>query len=445
MSSIDVNGPSAVPADTAIDPLFRKIAWRLMPFLSVCYLIAQIDRTNISFAKIEMLTDLNFSDTIYGLGAGIFFLGYCLFEVPANMILKRIGARMWLAILMFVWGLVSTATMFITTPASFYAMRFVLGVAEAGFFPGTIYYMTFWFTPRQRGRMTALFMASIALSGFIVGPISGAILHGLGGVAGLKGWQWIFALEGVPAMLLGILCWFYLDSGPEESSWLTHHEKALIARVLQKEYSAPQSDKDGVLKTVLLSPAAWGLSFIYACYGVAFYGVVFWLPTIVKATGVNDPLMIGLLTAIPWGVSVVVMLVLASYADRKQNSRKVLVALSVVSAAGFALTLAANSTAISLLGLTIAMAGNMASLPILWNLPTRLFQGYAAGVVIALIASIGNFPGFFAPYLVGWARDHFGSMDVATYMFIGAMLLAWPLLRALPQRVDPDHDARAAP
>lgn len=419
------------------DPLFRKIAWRLMPFLTVCYLIAQIDRINISFAKLEMQGDLGLSDTVYGLGAGIFYLGYCAFEVPANMILKRIGARAWLAILMVVWGLVSTATLFITTPASFYVMRFLLGVAEAGFFPGTIYYMTFWFTSRQRGRVTAVLMAAIAVSGVIVGPVSGAILSGMGGVSDLKGWQWIFILEGAPAVLLGVLCWFWLDPTPEEAPWLTREEKALIATNLQKDRGAlPETGDKGAVKAALLAPAAWGCALIYACYGIAFYGVVFWLPTIVKATGVDDPLVLGFLTAIPWAASVVVMIVLAAYADKKQNSRKVLTALTVITSLGFALMLVANTTAVSLLALTIAMAGIMASLPVFWNLPTRLFHGYTAGISIALITTIGNFPGFFAPYLVGWVRDHFGSMDVAMYMFMAAMLMAWPLLSALPRRVD---------
>lgn len=424
--------------DATADPLFRKVAWRLMPFLTACYLVAQIDRINISFAKLEMQGELGFSDTVYGLGAGIFYLGYCAFEVPANMILKRIGARTWLSILMVVWGLVSVCTLFIATPASFYVMRFILGVAEAGFFPGAIYYMTFWFTSRQRGRMTAILMAAIAVSGVIVGPVSGAILTGLGGVAGLRGWQWIFVLEGVPAVLLGILCWFWLDPTPDAAPWLSREEKTRIAENLHRDRGAPADTGDkGAVRAALLAPAAWACALIYACYGVAFYGVVFWLPTIVKATGVDDPLTLGFLTAIPWAASVVAMIALATHADKKQNSRKVLIALTVVTAAGFALMLAAGTTAVSLLALTIAMAGIMASLPVFWNLPTRLFHGYTGGISIALITTIGNFPGFFAPYLVGWARDRFGSMDVAMYMFIAAMLLAWPLLAALPHGADP--------
>ena len=348
---------------------------------------------------------------------------------------------------MFVWGVASAATLLITGPMSYYGMRFLLGVAEAGFFPGVLYYMTFWFTSRQRGRVTASLMASIALSGFIVGPVSGAILRGLDCFHGLRGWQWIFALEGVPAMAMGVLCWLYLDSEPAEARWLTPSEKDLIARQLRDENEkvengqgengrARQASESAALKAVLTSLPVWGLCSIYACYGAAFFGVVFWLPTIIKATGVDDPFAIGLLTAIPWGTSVVGMIAIAAYVDRKQNSRKVLMVLSVMSAAGFLLTLVAGSTAVSLLALTIAMLGIMAALPIFWNLPTRLFSGVAAAATIALITSLGNLSGLFAPYIVGWSKDTFGNMNIATYMFIASMLLAVPLLIALPQRVD---------
>ena len=439
MSIADVSRPPAIPAeDIAAETLFKKIAWRLMPFLSIGFLIAQIDRVNVSFAKIEMLDDLKFSETTYGLGAGIFFVGYCIFEVPANLILRRVGARLWLGGIMFVWGLVSAATLFITTPMSFYAIRFLLGVAEAGFFPGSLYFMTFWFTSRQRGRMTAILMTAIAVSGLIVGPVSGAVLHGLGGVFGLKGWQWIFLIEAIPALVLGVVWWRSLPSTPEEARWLTVEEKSQVTRRLHQDgLSAPHGGQSAAMSAVLTSLPVWGLALIYTCFGVAFYGTVFWLPTIVKGTGINDPLTIGLLTAIPWGVSVVGMVTVAAYTDKKQNSRRVLIFLSLLSAAGFSLLLASHDTAVSLLALTIAMFGIMAALPVFWNFPTRLFGGGAAAVTIAVITSLGNFAGFFSPYIVGWAKDTFGTLDFAMYVFIGSMLLAIPLLLALPRRVDP--------
>lgn len=446
MSIADVSHPSATPAeDAAADTLFKKIAWRLMPFLSIGFLIAQIDRVNVSFAKIEMVDDLKFTETTYGLGAGIFFVGYCMFEVPANLILRRVGARLWLGGIMFVWGLMSAATLFVTTPLSFYVIRFMLGVAEAGFFPGSLYYMTFWFTSRQRGRMTAILMTSIAVSGFLVGPVSGAVMHGLGGVLGLKGWQWIFVIEAVPALVLGVVWLLSLASTPKDAHWLTAAEKRQLTGQLHHDaLSAPHGGQSAAISTVLTSLPVWGLALIYTCFGVAFYGTVFWLPTIIKGTGINDPLTIGLLTAIPWGVSVIGMVTIAAYADRKQNSRKVLIFLSLMSSAGFGLLLASHSTAVSLLALTIAMVGIMAALPVFWNFPTRLFGGGAAAVSIAVITSLGNFAGFFSPYIVGWAKDTFGTLDFAMYVFIAAMLLAIPLLLALPKRVDPPKAGVAA-
>ncbi len=439
MSTSDVSHLSAIPAEDAdADTLFKKIAWRLMPFLTMGYLISQIDRMNISFAKIQMLDELKFSETIYGLGAGIFFIGYCAFEVPSNLIIKRIGARLWLGSIMIVWGITSAATMFVTTPMSFYVIRFLLGVAEAGFFPGVLYYMTFWFTSRQRGRMTAILMTSIAVSGLIVGPVSGAILRGANGVLGLGGWQWLFLIEGFPAVILGVVWCLLMESRPEDARWLKAEEKAMVAHQLREDaLAAPHGGEGATVSSVVKSLPVWGLSLIYTCYGMAFFGIVFWLPTIIKGTGVDDPLTIGLLTAIPWGVSVVGMITVAAYTDKKQNSRQVLIALALLSAAGFSLALMANSTAVALLAMTIAMFGVMASMPVFWNFPTRLFSGVAAGVTIAIIISVGNFSGLISPYVVGWSKDTFGTLDIALYLFAGSMLMAVPLLVALPRRLDP--------
>ena len=294
MSTSDVGHLSAIPAEeAAAETLFKKIAWRLMPFLTMGYLISQIDRMNISFAKIQMLGELKFSETIYGLGAGIFFIGYCAFEVPSNLIIKRVGARLWLGSIMIIWGITSAATMFVTTPTSFYVIRFLLGVAEAGFFPGVLYYMTFWFTSHQRGRMTAILMTSIAVSGLIVGPVSGAILRGANGAFGLGGWQWLFLIEGFPAILLGVTWCLLLDSRPEDARWLTADEKSMVAHQLREDaLAAPHGGESATVSSVVKSMPVWGLSLIYTCYGMAFFGIVFWLPTIIKGTGVDDPLTV---------------------------------------------------------------------------------------------------------------------------------------------------------
>lgn len=409
--------------------LFGKIAWRLMPFLFACYLIAQIDRMNVSFAKLEMLQDLGFSDTVYGLGAGIFFAGYVLFEVPSNMMLKRFGAHRWIARIMISWGLLSAATLFVTTPLQFYIMRFLLGVAEAGFFPGIIFYLTQWFTARYRTRMTAIFMTAIAVAGLLVGPVSGLILHSLSGWLGLRGWQWLFLLEGVPAVALGLASLFYLDATPQRARWLSEADKEALGAAIAAEQCHAA---DSRLAEVFGSLRVWMLSAIYGCYGMSFFGFVFWLPTIVKSAGVDDPLRIGLLTAIPWAVAVVAMMRVASYVDRRRNTRPVLIALALLAAAAWALSpLVLHSVALSMLVLTLAMFGLMASLPVFWNLPTAMFRGTAAAAAIAMITSLGNLPGFFSPYVVGWIRQTTGSMNLAMALFAAVTLLGAVLLALL--------------
>ena len=284
--------------------LFRKAAWRLMPFLFVCYLFAQVDRMNIAFAKLDMLDDLGFSEAVYGLGAGVFFIGYVLFEVPSNMLLRRYGAHRWLARIMVSWGLVSAGMMFVQTPMQFYIMRFLLGMAEAGFFPGVIFYLTGWFTREHRGRMTAAFMTAIAVAGVVVGPVSGAVLHHFHELGGYAGWQWLFLIEGVPSVLLGLATLYCLPVSPERARWLTPQEAGRLNALLQAEREGVD---DTPVRQALRGARLWILSGIYACYGMSFFGFVFWLPTIIKSSGVADPLSIGLISAIPWGVAIVAM------------------------------------------------------------------------------------------------------------------------------------------
>ncbi|MFM0153914.1 MFS transporter [Paraburkholderia sediminicola] len=421
--------------------LFARIAWRLMPFLFSCYLIAQIDRMNVSFAKLDMLQDLGFSETVYGLGAGIFFAGYVLFEVPSNMMLKRFGAHRWIGRIMISWGLLSAATLFVATPTQFYIMRFLLGVAEAGFFPGIIFYLTQWFTTRYRTRMTAIFMTAIAVAGLLVGPASGLILHSLPGWLGLHGWQWLFLIEGVPAVALGVASLFYLDATPQRAKWLSAEEKLALSEALAAEQTGAT---DSRLADVFRSPRVWLLSAIYGCYGMSFFGFVFWLPTIVKSAGVDNPLQIGLLTAIPWSIAVLAMMWIASYVDRHRNTRPVLIVLAVLAAFAWALSpLVLHNVVLSMLVLTLAMFGLMASLPVFWNLPTTLFRGSAAAAAIAMITSLGNLPGFFSPYIVGWIKQTTGSMNLAMVLFAAVTLLGAVLLAVL--RDDPRESAQPQP
>src|SRR5258706_8148371 len=297
---------------------FTKVTWRLLPFLFVCYLCAYLDRINVSFAKLQMLQDLGMSDAVYGLGAGIFFVGYLLFEVPSNLILLRVGARRWIARIMVTWGLISTAMMFVTTPTSFYVMRFLLGVAEAGFIPAIRLYLTYWFPASRRSRVTALFLTGIPMSGVIGGPLSGWILHSLSGHNGLAGWQWLFLLEGIPTALFGVVAFFFLDDKVADAKWLTPAQKTMIEAGLRVEKS---ENKLHSLKDGLISPRILLLSCIYFFFTMGLYGVSFWLPSLVKASGVSNPLDIGLLSAVPYAAATLSMILVGQSSDVRGERR----------------------------------------------------------------------------------------------------------------------------
>src|SRR5579863_2592350 len=297
--------PGAGAPSTFEEATYRKVARRLTPLLLLCYVVAYLDRVNVGFAKLQMAADLQLSDTVYGLGAGIFFIGYFFFEVPSNLILHRVGARIWIARIMITWGIISALTMFVTTPTMFYVMRFLLGLAEAGFFPGIILYLTYWYPANRRGRMTTWFMTAIALSGVIGGPVSGYILKTFNGMNGWHGWQWLFLLEGLPSIIVGVLVFLVLDDRISKAKWLTDDEKQLLERNIQAEDAEKE---DPPLGTVLTSPRVLLMSLIYFSFVMGLYGVSFWLPTIIKATGVTDAFAIGLLSAIPFAAAVIAML-----------------------------------------------------------------------------------------------------------------------------------------
>lgn len=293
-------------------------------------------------------------------------------------------------------------------------------------FPWRDYYLTYWFPKAQRARATAVFMTAIAVSGVLVGPISGWILQAMDGFEGLSGWQWLFVLEGLPAVLLGIACLFYLPASPATPRWLSQTEKDLLARTLAADVG---DSARAPLREALKSSRSWLLSAIYGCYGVSFFGFVSWLPTIVKSAGVQSPLHIGLLTAIPWTVAVIAMFFVAAQVDRRQNTLPVLMALSILAAAGWVVSPAvSHSVGLSLAALSLAMFGLMASLPVFWNLPTSAYQGGTASIAIAIVTSLGNGPGFFSPYIVGWLKEVTRSMDAAMYLFATVTLLATALL-----------------
>jgi sugar phosphate permease len=406
-SRAELKGKSAPQASASFETAtYNKVGWRLIPFLLLCYVVAYLDRVNVGFAKLQMLQDLKFSETVYGLGAGIFFVGYFLFEVPSNVILHRV---------------------------SFYVMRFLLGVAEAGFFPGIILYLTYWYPAARRARMTAFFMSAIALSGVIGGPLSGWIIQSFAGMNGLKGWQWLFILEGLPSIAVGIATFFYLDDRIDHAKWLTAEEKSLLAANIVVENTGKQ---DLSIRGVFADPRVWLMSLIYFAFVMGLYGVSFWLPTLIKATGVKDALQIGLLTAIPWGSAVVAMILVSRSADRHRERRWHIAIPAVLGAAGLVLSAVwGQNTLLAMAALTVATMGILTTLPLFWSLPTSFLAGAGAAAGIALINSLGNLAGFVSPFMVGWLKDLTQSTNAGMYALAASMVLGAILTLGVPARL----------
>ncbi|MGB4347420.1 MAG: MFS transporter [Burkholderiaceae bacterium] len=405
--------------------LYRKVAWRLMPLLLICDIVAYLDRVNVGFAKLQMMHDLGFSDLVYGTGAGIFFVGYFLCEVPSNVILHKVGARLWIGRIMITWGILSAAMMFVSSATMFYVMRFFLGVAEAGFFPGIILYLTYWFPAHRRGRITALFMTGIAMSGVIGGPLSGFIMKVFDGAYSIAGWQWMFLIEGLPSVALGIIVILTLQDRIADAKWLTEEERALLASRIDAEASEKQHAS---IFSVMTSGRVWLMALIYFSYVMGLYGVSFWLPTLIKAMGISDPLDIGLMSAIPYTVAVVVTLAVAKSADRLRERRWHVAIPGLLGAVGLLLSvLWAQNTVLAMAALTLATAGILTTLPLFWSLPTSFLAGTGAAAGIAMINSLGNLAGFASPYAVGWLKElsgntHSGIILLASSLVLGAIL-----------------------
>jgi D-galactonate transporter len=420
---------------------YDKVTLRLLPFLFLCYVLAYLDRVNVGFAKLQMQGDLGFSDTVYGIGAGIFFIGYFLFEVPSNVILERVGARVWIARIMILWGLLSAGTMFTRGEGSFYTMRFLLGVAEAGFFPGIILYLTYWYPRTHRARMVAFFMTAITLAGVIGGPLSGFILTRLSGVHGLAGWQWLYLLEGVPSVLVGVLVLFVLDDRPDEAKWLTASEKELLRRRLEEEekIKAAEGAAHRTLADAFRSSSVWILALVYFGLVMGIYGISFWLPQIVEDTMSRDPWRIGLITAIPWGAAAIGMVLIGRHSDRTSERRWHVALPAMAGAAAFAMSAVPGIPAFAgLAALGVATIGIMGSTVCFWALPTAILSGTAAAAGIAWINSIGNLAGYVSPFVVGKIRDATGSMSGALLVLAASLLGAGLLsLRATRSRMAP--------
>jgi D-galactonate transporter len=404
---------------------YAKITWRLLPFLFMCYVAAYLDRVNVGFAKLQMLSDLKFSETIYGIGAGIFFIGYFLFEVPSNIIMHRVGARVWIARIMITWAILSAATMYATTPTMFYVLRFLLGVAEAGFFPGIVLYLTYWYPAHRRSRMNALFMIGIPVAGVLGGPLSGWIMKAFTDTHGLANWQWLFLLEAIPSIILGVLILIYLPNGIRSAGWLSEDEKVLLEENIAKDN---HGKTDHSVASVFGNAKVWLMSVIYFCCMMGLYGVSFYLPTLIKATGVKDALDVGLLSAIPYACGIVVTLLIAHSADRRRERRWHFAFASVLGGLGLLVsTMYGSNVLLAMIALSVATAGILATMPVFWTYPSAILGGTAAATGIAMINSIGNLAGFVSPSIIGWMKDATNSTNAGLYvvaiaLFIGAVL-----------------------
>ena len=399
--------------------LVSKLTRRLVPFLFLLYIVAYLDRINVGFAALQMQGQLHLSDEVYGLGAGLFFAGYFVFQLHSNLLLERVGARSWLAALMVVWGAVSTSMIFVRTPHGFYALRFLLGVAEAGFFPGVILYLQNWFPADARARTVAWFMTAAPLSGVVGGPISGALL-GLHH-AGLAGWQWMFIMEGIPAMLLGGLAACYLTDRPQDATWLSDEQRDWLLATLRQESRETAAVSRTNVWAAFTHPGIWLLVLVYFGLDTVSYGISLWLPNLIRSlSGVSD-FVIGLLSTIPYIAAAISMVLVGMHSDSSGERRWHTALPAFVGAAGILLAAQSTSVIPMIAGITVAVLGVFSMLGPFWTMPTSLLTGTAAAAAIALINSVGNLGGFFGPYIIGLIRTHTGSFKNGL-LVVGAVL-----------------------
>jgi MFS family permease len=411
---------------------YAKVGRRLIPFLMLCYLGAYLDRVNVGFAKLQMLNDLRFSETVYGFGAGIFFLGYFLFEIPSNLMLHKVGARNWLARIMLTWAVISACFVFVKSPTTFYVLRFLLGVAEAGFAPGVILYLTYWFPSARRAKALSLFFMAIPLAGIVGGPLSGYILHAFQGVHGLAGWKWLFILEALPSLCLGVAILLYLDNSIAAAKWLTSEEKALLARNVANDNAHKIAHVS--IKSFIGDRRLWLMAAIYFCVVLGQYGLTFWLPTIIRKSGVADPLWVGIFTAIPYLCAIIALPLVGASADRHRERRLHLAIPMLVSAAGFAALPMLGGVGASLVCVSVAAAGILASSSQFWSLPTALLGGMSAAAGIAAVNCFANLAGFFSPAIVGWLNDLTGKSTAGLIFISVAIVIGAGLVFLVPAK-----------
>jgi ACS family tartrate transporter-like MFS transporter len=411
----------------------RKISVRLISFLFVLYIVAWLDRVNVGFAALQMNSDLGFSSAAFGFGSGVFFLGYCLFEVPSNLVLHRVGARRWISRIMISWGAISVAMMFVRSRPTFYLLRFLLGAAEAGFFPGVIYYLSHWYPEAQRARAIAAFMTAVPVSGIIGGPLSGALLS-LNGVLGLAGWQWLFLVEGIPAILLGVIVLAYLTDRPETAHWLSSEEKDwLVSRLAAERDSRVTAHPIGIV-SALTNPTIWQLGIIFLLAAIGFYGYSFWAPLVVKSLTGSSDLGVGIVIGVISAVTIILMLLNSAHSDRTdERPWHVSVPLLIMGAGFFGCALL-RQPILGVLSLALVPIGHCAAYGPFWSMPTRFLTGAPAAAGVALVVTIANVGGFLGPTVIGAMKDRWGT-DAPAFILLAVCAIVAALLALGLRRV----------
>lgn len=421
------NDKGAQPEMLLSNNISRKVSWRLIPFMMLLYIMSYLDRINVSFAGLEMNRDLGFSDAVFGFGAGIFFVGYCLFGVPSNLMVQRLGARVWISIIMIVWGFISAGMAFVRSDVEFYGLRFLLGVAEAGFFPGMILYLTYWYPQKERALAVGRFMAAIPMAGVLGGLISSQVLK-MTGLMGLAGWKWLFIVTGLPSVVLGAIAYFYLTDKPSHAKWLSDEEKLVIAERLEQDAAKRTSPTANSTREALLNLKVWKFAFTYFCLTLGMYGFQLWLPQIVQSINRTDDSMTALLTVIPAIFQATGMVLIAWHSDR-EGERRWHFAFSIgVAATGLVLAATINNPIFAFAALSLTAFGIWGTVGPFWAIPTAMFSAESAAAGIALINSIGNLGGFAGPYLMGLAKSYFSTFSCSLFLLAVSLVVAAVLI-----------------
>lgn len=411
--------------DTSTDALYSRVRLRLMPLLFACYLFAFIDRVNIGFAQLQMKQSLGITDAQYGLAAGIFFIGYALFEVPSNMLFRRVGARKTFLRIMVSWGLCSTSTLFVTQPWHLYTLRFLLGVFEAGFFPGVILYLTYWFPRSKRGATTGFFLMASVAAGVVGAPVSGAILQWLSGALGLQGWQWLFLLLGLPACVLGVLCFFCLDDRPSHAKWLSGEERVLIEECIAAEEREHHLDVNALPnRSTFGDVQVYLLSFIYFALAATGYAINFWLPTLIRSAGVSDFSVIGWYAFVPAMLAALSVVFVSRSSDQRRERKKHLLCCVIAAALGLAGAAIAGSLPGLIVAISLANMGAVSGIGLFWSIPPTYLDARRAPVGIALISTLGILAGFVMPGVMGYLKTTTGTLTASMLMIVGLLMVA---------------------